>query len=348
MPAAIGLDIGSSAVRAAQVGHGRRGSVLERFGQVQLPVGAVADGEIGDPDIVVDALRQLWRSFRFSGRAVTLGLANQQVIVRRLELPYMTEEELRSSLPLQVDGAIPIAVDDAVLDFCMLGETHGDGDDGQRQIRILLVAAQRHIVDELLDVVGRARLDVTGIDLDAFAVLRALTPPGLIGDGEGEMVVDVGGSLTDIVVHRNGTPHFVRTVLFGGETVTRGLMEDLQVDHDTAEELKLLDGLDLDERDEVAVHVRNQSQRLVDEIRGSVDYCAAQRDIPRVSRIVLTGGASQMSELPAQLADGLSLDIMTASPLDSLAGVRDADDETLAAAAPFLSVAVGLAMGDAT
>lgn len=344
MPTVVGLDIGSSAVRAAQVTQGRRGATLDRFGQVQLPTGAVQDGEICERDVVVDAIRQLWREFKFKGRAVSLGLANRQVIVRRLELPAMSEEELRSSLRLQVDGAIPIPVDDAVLDFCMLGNVVGD--DGSEQMRILLVAAHREIVDDLLDVVHQARLQATGIDLDAFAVLRSLTPMGVLGDGEGEMLVDIGGSLTDLVVHRDGAPHFIRTVLFGGQTVTRGLMDDLDVDHDTAERLKLLEGLSgMDERAEVAAHIRSHSRSLVDEIRGSIDYCTAQRDIPSIRRLVLTGGASQLPELPEQLADGLSLDITSASPLDGLAGTGRADPDTLSTAGPFLAVAVGLALG---
>lgn len=345
MSVAVGLDIGSSAVRAVQVRHGRRGSVLERVGQVQLPVGAVADGRIVESDTVAEALRQLWSTFRIKPRAVLLGLANQQVIVRRMTLPYMTDDELRSSLRLQADGAIPIPVDEAVLDCCVLGELHGD--DGEHRLQILLVAAQREIVDDLLTVARAARLRPVGIDLDAFAALRALTPPGVLGDGQAEMLVDIGGSLTDLVVHRNGTPHFVRTVLFGGETVTTGLMEDLGVDHGTAEELKLghADASDVDR--DVPTLVREHSRRVVDDIRGSIDYCTAQRDIPPIERLVLTGGASQLPDLAQQLADGLALDITTASPLEGLSGFGDIERETLDSAGPYLAVAVGLALGAA-
>lgn len=347
MAAAIGLDIGSSAVRAAQVRQGRRGSALERIGQVQLPAGAVRDGEIVDPDVVVAALKQLWRTFKLDSRKVAVGLANQHVIVRRLDLPYMTEEELRHSLALQVDGLIPIPVDNAVLDFCVLGESTSA--DGTRQIRVLLVAAQREMVDELLAVVQRAKLQPVSIDLDAFAALRSMAPPGVVGDAGAEMIVDVGSTVTDLIVHRNGAPHFVRTVLFGGESITAGLMAELVVDHDEAERLKsrvTVGGALTDDEREAAEVVAAQSQRLIDEVRGSIDYCTAQRDIPQIERIVLTGGSSRLPQLPEQLADGLNLEIATGSPLaafDQTSGA--ARDDELELAAPFMAVAVGLALG---
>ena len=344
MASAIGLDIGSSAVRAAQVRQGRRGASLERIGQVQLPVGAVRNGEIVEPDVVVAALKQLWRTFRLGTRKVALGLANQHVIVRRLDLPHMTEDELRASLALQVDGLIPIPVDDAVLDFCVLGEATSD--DGVRLARILLVAAQREMVDDLLAVVQRARLKPVAIDLDAFAALRSLAPPGVVDDGGAEMLVDIGSTVTDLIVHRDGVPHFVRTVLFGGELITLGVMEDLVVDHDEAERLKAraLGGTlaTADER-EAAEVVASQSQRLVDEIRGSIDYCTAQRDIPRIERIVLTGGSSRLPQLPEQLAEGLNLEITSGSPLAAFG--RTAGTADLSEAAPYFAVAIGLALG---
>jgi len=347
MVAAIGLDIGSSAVRAARIKQGRRGSTLEQIGQVQLPAGAVRDGEIIEPDVVVNALKQLWRTFRLRNRKVALGLASQQVVVRRLDLPYMTEAELRSSLPLQVDGLIPIPVDQAVLDFCVIGER--EGEDGARQIRILLVAAQRATVDELLAVVRRANLEPVAIDLDAFAALRSLAPPELFDTPVAEMLVDVGSTVTDLIVHQNGAPHFVRTVLFGGETITNGLMAELDIDHRTAEEVKSLGTNGAGEVADdggAAELVRAYVQRLTDEIRGSIDYCTAQRDIPPIERIVLTGGSSKLPQLAEQLADGLNLDITTGSPLSSFERTKiSLADEQLREAEPFLAVAVGLALG---
>jgi type IV pilus assembly protein PilM len=348
MAPAIGLDIGSSAVRAVQLRQGRRGSKLDHVGQVQLPIGAVRDGEIIEPDIVVAALKQLWRTFKLRGRKVAIGLANQQVVVRRLDLPYMTETELRQSLPLQVDGLIPIPVDQAVLDFCLLGER--EAEDGARQVRILLVAAQREMVDELLDVVNRAHLQPVAIELDAFAALRSLISADVFAEQSAEILVDVGSTVTDLIVHVNGAPHFVRTVLFGGETITNALMLDLDVDHDTAERLKgrVADGghgLLPAERDAVDV-ISERAQLLVDEVRSSIDYCAAQRDIPQIGRLVLTGGTSKLPQVAEALSQGLSLEVTCGSPLRLVNHTTTAyAPDELADAEPYLAVAVGLALG---
>jgi type IV pilus assembly protein PilM len=347
MAAAIGLDIGSSAVRAVQLRQGRRGSRLEHVGQVQLPVGAVRDGEIIEPEIVVAALKQLWRTFKLRSRKVAIGLANQQVVVRRLDLPFMTEDELRMSLPLQVDGLIPIPVDQAVLDFCLLGER--EDEEGAHLVRILLVAAQREMVDALLDVVHKAHLHPVAIELDAFAALRSLTSPDVFADQGAEILVDVGSTVTDLIVHVNGAPHFVRTVLFGGETITNALMLELDVDHDTAEHLKerAARGTALLPAEREAVElIRGRAQLLVDEVRSSIDYCAAQRDIPQIDRVLLTGGTSKLPQLPDELSQGLNLDVTCGSPLRLVHHARTAfAADELTEAEPFLAVAVGLALG---
>ena len=346
MPASIGLDIGSSAVRAAQVRQGRHGSELERIGTVILPDGSVRNGEIVQPGVVIDAIKHLWKSAKLKGRKVSVGLANQQVVVRRLDLPWMSESELRASLPFQVDGMIPIPVDEAVLDFCYLGER--EGENGEHLVRILVIAALRTMVDEILAVVRQAKLAPVGIDLDAFAALRAMTPPDLLADDTAELLVDVGSTVTDLVVHQNGSPHFVRTVLFGGQNVTRALAQALAMNDEQAEvtKLELAAGhAALPADDPATVAIGGQTRQLIEEIRSSIDYCSAQRDIPAITRIVLTGGASQWPGLAEQMADQLGLDITTGSPLHALDNKSGISEDELAVSAPHLAVAVGLALG---
>jgi type IV pilus assembly protein PilM len=348
MAVAIGLDIGSSAVRAAQVRIGRRGSSLELIGQVELPTGAVRDGEIAEPEAVVNALVQLWKTHKLKSRKVAVGLANQQVVVRRLDLPYMTEDELRVSLPMQVDGMIPIPVDQAVLDFCYLGEWVNNDD--ERLVRILLVAAQRTMIDELLAVMSQANLQPVGIDLDAFAALRSLAPPSIFTDTTAELLIDVGSTVTDLVVHRNGAPHFVRTVLFGGQSVTAALAYQLDLELDEAEQLKLRvsanHGALTPAETAAADIIRDKTRWLIDQVKGSIDYCAAQRDIPRIERVVLTGGASRWPALAEDMATELALDITAGSPLAALDWSKsNVDDDELSDVVPHLAVAVGLAMG---
>src|SRR5947209_313772 len=123
-PTAIGLDIGTSVVRAVELSYGRSGATLERFGQLVLPPGAVLDGQVVDEESVATALRKLWQATDLSHKRVVLGVANQRVIVRQLELPWLPQAELRASLGFQVQDLLPLPVNQTVLDFFPLEEVN--------------------------------------------------------------------------------------------------------------------------------------------------------------------------------------------------------------------------------
>lgn len=348
---AIGLDIGSSAVRAVQVTAGRGPATLDRLGQVMLPAGAVRDGEIQDPPAVAEALRSLWSRYGFKGRRVALGLANQQVVVRRIDLPTLPEAELRASLQFQVQDAIPIPVDQAVLDYSVI-DTY-DAESGQSFTRLLLVAAQRQMVDKVLDVVRRAKLEAVGLDLAAFALLRSLAPAELLGTGQGELLVDVGASVTNLLIHVDGVPHFVRILLMGGNLITESLMGTLDMPFEQAEATKarigLDDGFGPSGEEEASPLINERALRFVEEIRGSLDYYQTQPDAVRVERVILSGGASQLPNLRERLAETLRLPVERGHPMQELRiGDVGLEPEQLVESEPYLAVAIGLALGATT
>lgn len=346
--AAIGLDIGTSAVRAVQLSSGRNGAKIERLGQVLLPVGAVRDGEITDPDAVVDAIRALWSEWDLKGREVALGVANQQVVVRQVDLPYLPEKDLRESLAFQVQEYIPIPIEQALLDCAIL--EHFENAEGQRYSRVLVVAAQRLMVDAIVDVVNRAKLKPVLLDLDAFALLRSLAPEGAIDDRDGELLLDIGASVTNVIVHERGVPRFVRVLLMGGNQITEGLMTTQGLSHEEAEQIKASTGLTPPgapaPQGEAARVVGERANRFIEEIRGSLDYYAAQTDAIAVHRVVLSGGGSLLPNLTESLSAALRLPVEHGHPLQYVGrGRTGLDDQQLADAEPFLAVAMGLALG---
>ncbi|MBN9327741.1 MAG: pilus assembly protein PilM, partial [Cellulomonas sp.] len=173
----IGLDIGSSAVRAAELefgGGARTGKVaptLHRLGEVALPVGAVRDGEVVQPETVSAALRQLWQDTKFESKDVVLGVGNQRVLVRDLDLPWMPLAQLKASLPFQVSEMLPMSSDEALLDYYPVAEY--DGPQG-RTVHGMLVAAQRDTVTANVVAVEGAGLRPLMVDLNGFALLRSL------------------------------------------------------------------------------------------------------------------------------------------------------------------------------
>jgi type IV pilus assembly protein PilM len=345
----VGLDIGSSGVRAVQVTAGGRGpATLDRVGQVMLPPGAVRDGEIVDHGVVSEALRSLWTRYGFKRRDVHLGVANQQVVVRQIEVPYLPEAELRESLGFQAQDAIPIPLDQAILDFHTVEEF--EDENGSRFCRIMLVAAQRQMVDSIIDVATAAKLRPVGLDLEAFAILRSLAPSTTVDDASGEMLIDVGSYVTNIVVHENGVPRFVRILQMGGGGITDQLMSALGLGWDEAEDLKARTGIadeyTFNEGDEGTGIISERATRFVDEIRGSLDYYNAQGGTVSVRRALLSGGASQLPNLRERLGETLRLTVDRGHPMQLLKiGNVGLSSEQLIEAEPYLAVAIGLALG---
>jgi type IV pilus assembly protein PilM len=233
----IGVDIGSTAVRVAEVAVGDV-PVIVRAAQVPLRPGVVEAGEVRQPDAVAEALGELWSKSGVKSRQVHLGVGNQRVVVREIALPWLPEKELRDTLGFQVQEFIPMASDEAVLDFDPLGEMDQGG---RRMVRILLVAAHRPMVNALVGAALAAKLDPQGIDLTPFAVTRAVGTgdSGLDLDSSGdEAIVDIGAQVTSVCVHDRGVIRFVRMLPSGGRDITLALASGLGVDDEVAERLK--------------------------------------------------------------------------------------------------------------
>jgi type IV pilus assembly protein PilM len=233
----IGVDVGSTAVRVAEVAAGDI-PVVVRAAQVPLPPGVVEAGEVRQPEAVAEALRELWSKSGVKSKQVHLGVGNQRVVVREVALPWLPEKELRDTLGFQVQEFIPMASGEAVLDFDPLGEMDQGG---RRMVRILLVAAHKQMVNALVEAALAAKLDPQGIDLTPFAVVRAVGSgdEGLDLDSSGdEAIVDVGAQVTSICVHDRGVTRFVRMLPSGGRDITLALAAGLSVDEDVAERLK--------------------------------------------------------------------------------------------------------------
>jgi type IV pilus assembly protein PilM len=345
---AVGLDIGTSSVRAAEMNVGKRPAVLERFGQVALPPGTVRDGEVVDPDTVARAIKQLWSTAKFSTKKVVLGVSNQKVIVRQVDLPWLPADELRKSLAFQVQDFIPIPVDQAILDFHPLEEFTNES--GGRMLRVLLVAASRDMVMSAMTAAQRAGLTPVMVDLTPFAMLRALAPVDDMGfTAEAEALVDVGASVTNIVVHQGGVPRFVRILLMGGNDVTDAVAERMGVPVDQAEALKWQTGMGFGavEGASPAARVIDQhAGQFLEEVRGSLDYYLAQPQAARLSRVVVSGGGAQLGGLVNRLGELLRVPVVPGRPLSNVRiGKLGLSEEQLGHVEPLATVPVGLAMG---
>ena len=341
----VGLDIGTSAVRAAQVAGGKGGSALISFGQVALPPGVVADGEIRDPGPVSEAIAQLWKRARIKGKRAVLGVANQRVVVRQVDLPFLEEKDFRASLRFQVADQIPMPVDSAELDFQVIEDYVTETQ--EHMMRVLLVAAATDMVESFLTTASSAGLEPVGVDLTPFAVARAVSPAarGEAGVAGAEAIIDVGAGVSSIVVHHNSEPRFVRILLVGGDDVTQSLSEELGIPYDEAEAVKLDLGRGVGTPDAQRV-LAQRVEGLVDEIRGSLDYYLSQEDSEPLSSVILAGGGSMTPGLLERLQEMVRMEVRRAAPLGDINVSKSGlTPEQVAQVDPVAAAAVGLSMG---
>lgn len=341
---AIGLDIGSSGVRAAELSINRGEITLERFGQIAVPDGAIMDGVVVDQGEVTSALNQLWSATKFSSKKVVLGVANQRVLVRTVDLSYMPLEALKKTLHFQVADMLPMEPEDALLDFHPLEVVQ---DENEKLLRGMLVAAHKEHVQANIDAVQAAGLDPVMVDLTSFAVLRSI---GRQFDPlvDTEAIVDIGARVTNVIVHSAGNPRFVRILLMGGETVTDALTERLGVTRDHAEVMKQKIGLQPQPDDDptTVTTIEEAALEFVDQVRGSLDYYNAAHPETPIDRVSVSGGASCLPGLLDQLSAATRLAVVPADPMATLTmGNTGLDDEQLTLVQPLSAVPVGLALG---
>lgn len=339
----IGLDIGTTRVRAVEVQQGRGAPTVVRYAEVPVPLGAIRDGEVAEPDDVVPLLRQLWTQGKFSHRNVILGVGNQRVLVRSLDLPWMPMAQLRASLPFQVQDILPVPVEDALLDYYPTAEYQGPNG---RTVHGLLVAATRDTVQANVAAAESAGLQPRMVDLNAFALLRAQI--GNQYQDRTVALVDIGARITNVVVVENGRPRLVRTLPSGAQNITDAVAAAMSVTVAEAEGVKrqigvgYATGQDL----QVAAEVVNQvAQTLVESIRNTFVYYASNNPGRAAELVVLTGGGSYLNGLGQYLSSASRMPVTLGDPLHGMNVAKSAQLDQLQGVESTVAVPLGLALG---
>ena len=337
----IGLDIGTSAVRAAELDLSKDRPVLMTYGQVGLPPGSVVNGEIRDAISVTEAISKLWTNGQFSKAPVIIGIAGLRAITREIELPYVPDDEVASAVRFQSEEVIPFPPDQTILSSQVLADyTNAEG---AKVRRVLVAAAHAELVNGVIQVVEDAGLTVDGVDLTSSALVRAI---GSHDDsGEPEAVVSIGAGLTVVAIHQDGRPQFVRTIGSGGNATTAAISAALDVPLLDAEAIKCLAGGESTQQQAAARAAQASTADLADEIRNSIQYFASLPGRRPVARVVLTGGGSALVGLSELLATQTGLSVTTVSPLDRVdASGLEMTEAQADEVARVLATPIGLAL----
>lgn len=352
----VGLEIEAGAIAAAEVDSTRiTAAALE-----PLTPGAFHEGEVNDPDLIAESLKSLFSQHKLSKR-VRLGIGNQRVVVRTLRLPAIEDpKEMEAAVRFQAQEQIPMPLDQAVLEHQIVGGVPA-GEGGQPQVDVVVVAARRDMVAQFVDPLRRAGLEPVGIDLSAFAMIRALAGAGALAPESDDQQPPADeaappddaalycnvGDVMNLAVARGRSCLFTRVSMVGMEAMTTRLSGETGLLPAHAAEWLTHVGVnrpleEIEGDPEIVARARSVVEEgahgLVDELRLSLDYYGAQESAVPVGRIVLCGPASAIPGLAGVMEGGVGIPIVSARP-----PAFDGFDDNAAAR---LTLAYGLALSN--
>lgn len=378
--AVVGLDLGSSVVKAVQLRRTGKSIELERYGIAEVyPNGDKGIVSLDLGRARTDAIRRALQMGKITTRNAVSSIGGEPVIVRYIQMPAMAENELRNALQWEAQGYIPYEIDEVNLDSVILGASAGNAD----KVDVLLVAAKKDMIARHITTVKMADLNPVCVDVEAFAFLNQFEfnyqpdPAGVIA------LINIGAETTSISIFRGGVSRFSREISTAGDSITSAIANKLNVNFLEAERLKVTlgaptggdsmgqamqatggGGSDLLERIRGTVEritgedlgddspesmarkaIKNTLANLVSELRRSIQFYENQASGPAVNRVMIGGGGARLKNLDQYLKRELHLDVGMIDPLHNIRPRgKDMDLAQLGEHKASLGVAIGLAL----
>ena len=341
---ALGLDIGSSSVKLAQLREGKRGTYqLASFGIEPLPPQAIVDGAIMSSSAVVEAIKRLRARVGSKNRSVALAVSGHSVIIKKISLPAMSDEELEEQLQWEAEQHIPFDINDVFIAGHPVKRAPGEPN-----MDVLLVAAKKDMINDHTAVVREAGLEPVVVDVAAFAVQNTFECCYGLPKNETVALINAGASSCNINVIADEVPSFTRDIATGGNKMTEEIQKQLNVSFEEAEAYKV--GGDHDDHDgvvpqEVDAALAREAQAIAGEIQRSLDFYAHTAPEGAYSKVYLSGGTARVQALVKAIEQRAHV---TVTVLDAFRGLT-LDEKAfppgfLRSQAPVAAVAVGLAL----
>jgi type IV pilus assembly protein PilM len=350
----VGLKIGASQIAAARVDNNGSRELVQAVRE-PLELGIVVNGELRDPEALAVALKDFFTRHKLPKRGVRLGIANNRIGVRTFEVTGIADpKQLANAIHFRAQEVLPIPIEEAVLDYQVLGESVND--EGQPVRRVLLVVAYRELVDRYLLACRKAGIQVVGIDLEAFALLRAIAEPHdpVPGSERGAVVaVSVGHDRSTFAVSDGRVCEFTRVLEWGGWALNVAIARALESSPSEVEQLKralslvgpeqVPEGFTADQLATAREAARRQLQTFARELVSSLQFYQNQPGSLGIGEIALTGGTSHLPGLGAELERLIGVPVRVVDPLARVKvskKVRERDQ------LGSLAIAIGLGIED--
>jgi type IV pilus assembly protein PilM len=349
----IGLKIGASQLAAARVANNGSAELLQ-VAREPLAPGIIVGGELRDPDALAEALKDFFAKHGLPKKGVRLGIANNRIGVRTFEIAGVEDQkQLANAIRFRAQETLPIPIDEAVLDYQVLGE--GVGEDGQPTKRVLLVVAYRELIDRYVDACKKAGITLVGIDLEAFALLRALQAPqeGVGTDATAALVVvAIGHERSTFAVSDGRVCEFTRVLEWGGSALNVAIARAVDAAPSEVESTKralslmdemVPDGITADQAKSAREAMRRAIQTFARELVSSLQYYQNQPGSLGIGEIVLTGGTAHLPGLAGELERLIGVHVRVGDPLARMkVSKKVGQPEQIGS----LAVAIGLGIED--
>ncbi len=340
----LGLDIGSSAIKVVQMKEVNGKYFLQRFGMKPLEPEVIVDGTVMDAGRVVVAIKELLNETNIKLKNVAISVSGHSVIVKKISLPSMGDDELESEVKVAAEQYIPFDINEVNLDFHVVRPSE-PSDEGQAHMSLLLVAAKKDKVNEMAELVRGAGLIPTVLDIDAFAIENMYGVNYESDHGDVVGLVNIGASVMNINILKDGSSLFTRDIAVGGSGYSEAIQRELGVTFEEAESIKKSHRATDSNAAAVAAVLDGVNAEVSSEIAKSIDYFKTTVAGGDLKKLMLSGGCAKVSGLADQLSERMGLPVEPVNPFLNIdvsgAGI---DEASLSDLAPMAAVGVGLAV----
>ena len=335
----VGLDIGSSGVKAVELSKSKKGYQVTAFAYEALGPDAVVDGAIMDAATVSDAVKRVLAKGKFKPKGIAAGVSGHSVIVKRVVLPVASADEVDASIQFDAEQYIPFQISEVNLDYEVIGDA-GTSDPG---MEVLLVVAKKDKIQNHTDVITMAGRTPEVVDIDAFALQNAFEANYRVDPAATIALLNIGASLMNINITKDGMPLFIRDVSVGGNQYTDILQKELQLSFQEAEDLKLGKGA-ANEAEMVQPLIESITDMLITEVQKTFDFFRETYPQETITRVLISGGTSRVPRLAQKIEESFGYPTEVMNPFKSITMGPKVDAAKVTSLGPALAVAVGLAL----
>ena len=337
----IGIDIGSSSIKMVHLREAKGSFQLANLGLAILPPEAIVDNAIMDSSVIVDIIKGLVESHGIKTKNVAASVSGHSVIIRKIQLPIMTEEEMEASIQWEAEQYIPFEISEVNLDFQILGPDANDAS----LMNVILVAAKKDFVNDYVALFKECGLNPQIMDIDCFAVENVYEINHGTSEDEVVALIDMGASSMNVNVLRGGMSVFTRDIQVGGNTYNEEIQKRLGLNNEDAETVKLGGEVADVSPEAVAEVMEDATESLTQEVQRSIDFFSATSSDEKVQKVFITGGVSKVPSVKTSLENRLGVEVNAIDPWRQITfSEKDFDPEYLQAMGPVYTVAAGLAM----